>query len=71
MKNLLKLGTALNKTRQKEIHGGVHLIHVGDDGAGCYMEHMDRCPDGSTCDPFSSDWTTCNGSGCGHWFKVC
>ncbi|MDG5492532.1 hypothetical protein [Psychroserpens sp. SPM9] len=73
MKNLLNLGTALNKAEQKVVFGGNppnRLKHEGDDG-GCSYEHRDVCTNGTPCDPFDPDSCGVMSAGCGHWVMVC
>jgi hypothetical protein len=66
MKNLSKLGKALNKAEQKEISGGlrglapyIDLCGTGD-GAGrpCNLWYNQTCCPGLTCiDPRNSPWS--------------
>ena len=70
MKNLLKLGKALNKAEQKNVFGGTEPLRNARNegsGSGCSYDHRDVCLDGSPCSP--GDF--CSGHGCGHWVMVC
>ncbi|MDG5492533.1 hypothetical protein [Psychroserpens sp. SPM9] len=67
MKNLLNLGTALNRAEQKSILGGTPIRHACDDVPGdqcCYtnLVHITPCPFGGASD--SGCWveeTVCTG----------